>query len=193
MHFSTFIKLLTLDTAEKIRHLSPYKKQGGVDYYKGYRAAAQRLMSGNHTPSEARKLVERSVLPASIDANHNIFDAVVSWLSRQQGSYFAPARSLWTSPNRVFSVKIEPEIGIERGARKSVIAVYPRAEPPLNRDRAGAALLMLQQAQKGVGTTVFGILDAHRQKAFWSPTNLSSAVLDAEVATIESELVRLGR
>ena len=86
---------------------------------------------------------------------------------------------------------IEPEIGLEGASKTKVLAVYPRREPRLNRDKAGAGILLLRKAYKGVGNEEFGILDAYGEKSYWSPTNVSSALLDAETATIESELKRI--
>ena len=51
--------------------------------------------------------------------------------------------------------------------------------------------MLLQKAYKGNRNEDFGILDAYGQKAFWSPTNVSSTLLDIEISTIENELKRI--
>lgn len=98
---------------------------------------------------------------------------------------------MWPSPLKIFSIHIEPEICIEKGDIRRVLAVYPRREHRLNRDKAGAGVMLLQKAYKGNRNEDFGILDAYGQKAFWSPTNVSSTLLDIEISTIENELKRI--
>jgi hypothetical protein len=41
------------------------------------------------------------------------------------------------------------------------------------------------------GNEEFGVLDAYGEKAYWSPTNVSAALLDREIATIDAELKRI--
>lgn len=119
------------------------------------------------------------------------FEKVADWLDKQSGKRIAPARGVWPSPENYFSVHIEPEIGLENGERKRILAVYPRREPRLNRDKAGAGIVLLRRAYKGSGDEEFGILDAYGAKAYWSPTNVSAALLDREIATIDAELKRI--
>jgi hypothetical protein len=123
--------------------------------------------------------------------NVEIFEHAANWLEKQKGRRVAPSRGVWPSPSKVFSVHIEPEIGLEVGETKKIIAVYPRREPRLNRDTAGAGLLLLRKGYRGTGTEEFAILDAYGEKAFRSPTNVSAALLDREIQTIEGELARI--
>lgn len=123
--------------------------------------------------------------------NIEIFEHVADWLVKQPGKRIAPSRGVWPSPEKCFSVHIEPEIGLEQGGKTKILAVYPRREPRLNRDKAGAGIILLRRAYKGVGGEEFGILDAFDGKAYWSPTNVSAALLDREIATIDAELKRI--
>jgi hypothetical protein len=191
MHFSTFLKFLTLDTGDKIRQLENYAKPGGFDFYRPSRDGI--LNYAAHSKSRASVVADIGKQAAQNSASHNveIFENAVNWLDKQVGTKIAPSRGVWPSPEKVFSIHIEPEIGLEKGGETRVIAVYPRREPRLNRDKAGAGILLLQKAYKGTGKEDFGILDAHGQKAFWSPTNVSSSILDIEIATIERELKRI--
>lgn len=191
MHFSTFLKFLTLDTGDKIRQLESYATPGGFDFYRSSRNGV--LEYSAH--GRARKLVTQDIVktaPANA-AGHNveIFEHVANWLDKQKGSRIAPARGVWPSPEKTFSVHIEPEIGLDTGEKRKVIAVYPRREPRLNRDKAGAGVILLRRAYKGGGQEDFGILDAYDSKAYWSPTNVSEALLDREIATIDAELKRI--
>jgi hypothetical protein len=123
--------------------------------------------------------------------NVEIFEHAANWLEKQKGKRVVPSRGVWPSPDKVFSVHIEPEIGIDTGERKKVIAVYPRKEPRLNSDTAGAGILLLRRGYRGGGEEEFAILDAYAERAFRSPTNVSNALLDREIQTIEGELQRI--
>lgn len=192
MHFSTFLKFLTLDTGDKIRHLENYATPGGFDFYRPSRDGV--LQYSAHGRSREKVMGDIAQMAAMNSVAHNIeiFEHVADWLDKQRkGKQITPSRGVWPSPRKNFSVHIEPEVGLEIGDKKSILAVYPRREPRLNRDKAGAGILLLQRAYKGVGDEKFGILDAYGAKAFWSPTNVSSALLEREIETIDSELERI--
>jgi hypothetical protein len=191
MHFSTFLKFLTLDTGDKIWQLESYATPGGFDFY---RSSRDGMLQHSAHGRDRKKVVEDIAKLAPTNAvahNVEIFDHSADWLAKQKGNRVAPSRGVWPSPGKCFSVHIEPEIALEHGNKKKVIAVYPRRNPRLNRDKAGAGIILLQRAYKGHGDEEFGILDAYDERAFWSPTNVSSALLDREIETIDGELRRI--
>lgn len=191
MHFSTFLKFLTLDTGDKIRHLEGYSTPGGFDFYRSSRDGV--LQHSAHGRSRERVIKDIANIAPHNAVAHNveIFEHAANWLEKQKGQRVVPSRGVWPSPNKIFSVHIEPEIGLIAGGTKKIVAVYPRREPRLNRDTAGAGVLLLRRAYRGVGDEEFCILDAYGEKAFKSPTNVSNALLDREIKTIEGELQRI--
>lgn len=191
MHFSTFLKFPTLDTGDKIRQLESYLTPGGFDFYRPSRDGVLQYSAHGRSRTLVAQDVSKNSTSSSATHNVEIFENVANWLDKQKGQRIAPSRGVWPSPKKRFSVHIEPEIGLELMGRQKIIAVYPRRDPRLNRDKAGAGTLLLQRAYKGTGNEDFGILDAYGQKAFWSPTNVSSALLDREIETIDSELERI--
>lgn len=194
MHFATFLKFLTLNTGDKIRDLEKYAEPGGFDFYRSSRDGTMQHCA--HGRSRERVLTDIRASPAAntIERNCEIFEATASWLKKQTGHRFAASRGVWASPDRIFSVHIEPEIAFGGKARQNIVAVYPRKASRINRDQAGAGIILLQRAYRGSGEERFGVLDAYAQKAYWSPTNVSEALLDSEIATMENELKRiLGR
>lgn len=191
MHFSTFLKFLTLDTGDKIRHLEGYSTPGGFDFYRPSRNGVLEFSAHGKSRKSVMQDITKTAATNAVAHNIEIFEKAADWLEKQQGTRVAPSRGVWPSPNKCFSVHIEPEIGLEVGNRKKVIAVYPRREPRLNRDKAGAGVVLLRRAYQGSGTEEFGILDAYGNKAYWAPTNVSEALLDREIATIDAELHRI--
>jgi len=191
MHFSTFLKFLTLDTGDKIRHLEGYATPGGFDFYRSSRDGVLQFSAHGRDRNKVMTDIAKLAPHNAVAHNIEIFEYTANWLDKQKGARIAPSRGVWPSPGRHFSVHIEPEIGLEQSGSKKIIAVYPRREPRLNRDKAGAGIVLLQRAYKGTGGEEFGILDAYGSKAYWSPTNVSAALLDREIATIDAELERI--
>ncbi|MEM0988698.1 MAG: hypothetical protein AAGK00_07435 [Pseudomonadota bacterium] len=190
MHFATFLKFLTQNTGEKIRDLEKYGEPGGFDFYRGSRDGV--LAYCAHGRSRDAILRDIGAGPQNtVVRNREIFIAAADWLDDQRGNRHAPSRGVWASPNGVFSVHIEPEISLSRGRTTDVVAVYPRREPRINRDQAGAGVLLLRRAYNGNGNERFGVLDAAGRRVHWSPTNFSDAILEREIETIESELERI--
>ena len=191
MHFSTFLKFLTLDTGDKIRQLESYASPGGFDFYRTSRDGVLQFSAHGRSRKAVAQDIAKLAPSNAIAHNIEIFDKAADWLEKQSGKRIAPSRGVWPSPEKCFSVHIEPEIGLEQGEKKKIIAVYPRREPRLNRDKAGAGVVLLRRAYKGFGVEDFGILDAYGEKAYWAPTNVSEALLDREIATIDAELMRI--
>lgn len=191
MHFSTFLKLLTLDTGDKIRHLEGYATPGGFDFYRTSRDGVLQHSAHGRTRDRVVKDIKSLASPNAVEHNVEIFEHVADWLGKQKGKRFAPSRGVWPSPRKIFSVHIEPEIGLEVGQAKRIFAVYPRRDPRLNRDIAGAGVILLGRGYRGHGGEEFGVLDAYGERAFKSPTNVSNALLDREIETIEGELTRI--
>lgn len=192
MHFSTFLKFLTLDTGDKIRQLESYATPGGFDFYRPSRDGVLQFSAHGRSRKNVVADIAKTASTNSVAHNIEIFDHVADWLEKQKANHrIAPSRGVWPSPKKKFSVHIEPEIGLENNSQQRILAVYPRREPRLNRDKAGAGIILLRRAYQGSGDEEFGILDAYGAKAFWSPTNVSSALLEREIDIIDSELERI--
>jgi hypothetical protein len=191
MHFSTFLKFLTLDTGDKIRQLEGYATPGGFDFYRSSRDGIFQHCAHGSARQKIIEDIAKTPPHNAVAHNVEIFEHAANWLEKQKGKRVAPARGVWPSPNKIFSVHIEPEIGLQIGKNTRIVAVYPRKEPRLNRDKAGAGLLLLKRGYKGQSDEEFAILDAYGEKAFASPTNVSGALLEREIETIEGELKRI--
>jgi hypothetical protein len=191
MHFATFLKFLTQSTGEKIRDLAKYEKGKGFDFYRTSRDGVASLCDNSKSLDEVLLTIESQAPSNGTERNREIAENTYQWLKRQSGVGATAPKGIWRSPNKVFSVQIEPEILLSNSGVDRVLAVYPRKEPRINRDQAGAGLLVLAAAYIGGGGEKFGILDAYAQKAFWSPTNASKAILDHDVAMIENELAKV--
>lgn len=191
MHFATFLKLLTLNTGDKLRDLERYSKPGGFDFYRSSREGVAQHLTHGRSRDEVIKDIEATASASSRDRNRDIFERVADWITSQSGKPEVPNKGVWRSPNKIFSIHIEPEIALSNKSGQQVIAVYPRRDTRINRDQAGAGLLLLGRGYRRSGDESFGILDAFGNKVHRTPTNVSERVLDNEISFIESELKRI--
>jgi len=192
LHFATFLKLLALSTGDKMRAIAKYgDADGGFDYWKPLRSGciqycahgASRPRVHSHITSNAGSTNETRCIEK--------FEITANWMDRQAGQGFAPNRGVWRSPTGAFSVHIEPEIGFETSNRNKITAVYPTSSASLNRETAGAGILLLSQNYRDRSDEVFGIFEVDTNRCYRTPTNNSEGVLLADIATIDAAFARL--
>lgn len=70
MHFSTFLKFLTLDTGDKIRQLEAYSTPGGFDFYRSSRDGV--LQYSAHSRPRKNVVQDIAKLAPQNAAAHNI-------------------------------------------------------------------------------------------------------------------------
>lgn len=192
MHFATFLKLLTQDNGDKIRDLEKYGKPGGWDFWRPLRDGMDSFVGHGRSRADIESDVRVNSTQTSQQRNLEVFAQAADWFERQSGVGFLPNRGVWRSPGRVFSVQIEPEIGLEvRNGSQLVVAIYGRNEPRIRRDYAGAAIVLLERAYRRNQDVTFGILDAAGNTLHRARSNVSEQLLDAEIAFIERELTRI--
>ncbi|MGV0910859.1 hypothetical protein [Martelella sp. FOR1707] len=191
MHFATFLKLLTLNMGDKIRDLERYAKPGGFDFYRPSRDGIVKHCSAGRTRENVLRDIENSATTKSVDRNKEVFERVAVWVAGHPGQASIPKRAVWRSPHKTFSVHIEPELSYQAKNAQHVVAIYPSKDVRINRDQAGAGLILLSRGYRGSGNEKFGILDAFAGKVHRTPTNISERLLENEIATIETELSRI--
>lgn len=192
MHFSTFLKFLTLSDGDRVRELEAYSEPGGFDFYRPLREASTALVADGHSVERCTNSIRARCNDRNRGHNLEAFQRVVDFMARQRQIAERPVKSVWRSPRRVFSVHIEPEFLITRQGIRTAVAVYPRAQTSLNRDTAGAGIVLLRNAYRGE-VDGYGILDAMAGNAYWTPTNVSERVLQSVVGFIETQLTEMSR
>jgi len=192
MHFATFLKLLTQDTGDKIRDLEKYGRPGGYDFWRPLRDGMDGLVGHGRLQSKVQADIAANASANSKKRNLEVFDQAAEWFAKQAGTGFFPNRGVWKSPAGMFSVQIEPEIGLEKkNGQQLVAAIYGRAAPRIRRDQAGAAIILLERTYKSNADIEFGILDAAAGKLHKAKSNVSEALLEAETKFIDEQLARV--
>ena len=186
LHFSTFLKLLASPTGERIRSISKYAQPGGFDYWRSLRTGIAMMALPDTTVADARLYVHDNSGGNNRDNCLDRFDNISSWVNRQSGALSEVSqRGVWTSPNEVFSVYIEPELEIIGRNGSRVIAFYPTEQPALNRDVAGSGILLLRRYYGEGSNSQFQIYDVNRNLCHRTPTNVSGELLNADISDIE--------
>ncbi len=85
MHFSTFLKFLTLDTGDKIRQLENYAKPGGIDYYKTSCDAVLKYSVHGMSQKNAIAAIAKSAPQNAVSHNIEIFENVASGWTNKLG------------------------------------------------------------------------------------------------------------
>lgn len=192
MHFATFLKLLTQDRGDQIRDLEKYGTPGGWDFWRPLRDGMSAFVGHGRSFEAVREDIEVNAAGNSRARNIEVFEQAAEWVSKQSGTGFIPNRGVWKSPGGMFSVQIEPEIGLERrNGRQLIVALYGRAEPRIRRDQAGAATILLESSYRSNADIEFGILDAAAGTLHKARTNVSQSLLEAETHFIDEQLARI--
>ena len=83
MHFSTFLKFLTLDTGDKIRQLENYAKPGGFDFYRPSRDAVLNYSAHGKSFKSVVQDIAKQAGQNTVGHNTEIFENVARWLDKQ--------------------------------------------------------------------------------------------------------------
>jgi hypothetical protein len=190
---SKFAKLVSCNHAELIRELAPYETPGGYDFYGALKEAVFDYFASDENEREA--LAKLKGISGDNERQKSVsnFQTIVAWRKKNKGNPFVPPRAVWRSPNKVFSVKVTPEIGLEVGGKRRILSLYCTLQPSLTPTSAGVARLLAIEALKGEvdATDTIGLFDVPRNRVFQTSPNIAQKVLIASVESIEREFQRL--
>jgi hypothetical protein len=85
MHFSTFLKFLTLDTGDKIRQLESYATPGGFDYYRSSRNGVLEFSAHGRDRKRVAQDIAKTAPQNAVAHNIEIFENTADWLEKQPG------------------------------------------------------------------------------------------------------------
>lgn len=129
--------------------------------------------------TDAKKLTS---YPAAIDG-------YLRFVGSKRFVYFEPPRTAWCEGG--LSIRVNPELGLERNGKRCVAKLYFKADPVLNKKRADVVLGLMQMALADDLTdgTVPMIVDVQRGKPY-EPT-VEVADLDVLVAAEAAAFMRM--
>jgi len=125
--FSAFLGMLFLTERSqrtKIKkRLTPAKK-GGIDYHLPFRQAARQLISDGRPLEEVITLLQRIKQDARRISAVNGIKQLAEWDLLQGSKPLKFDHALYKSPNGVFQVKFEPDMGLDIGGRYTAIHIW---------------------------------------------------------------------
>lgn len=189
---STFVKLVSQRTEEKLREIAKYERPGGFDRYQfAKEGLTDHIVLGKPLGDVIADL------PGSdqnfVDANADVVSAVADWKKKFGGKGIDSPRGIWRSPNDKFSIAIKPEFGVEKGGRRHFVSIYSHGSVRPTATSVGAGLLAASAALRDSleETDIVCFLDVRLPKLYKKAPNLSQKVLDSEVAFFEAEFEKV--
>jgi hypothetical protein len=166
---TSFLKILTKGTPQKVNEYNKYLTPGGYDFYWQLKEAAHAHTVGGESFSTCAKPIEETA--RDVERKHNLegLKALSKWLKRHNViEYFDGPASTWPSPEGLLSVKLEPEFGAVVNGQRRLIQIWNSKGATLTRIVAGVGIYLLE---KGLCTGEYenckaGILDLRRSSLF---------------------------
>jgi hypothetical protein len=179
---TTFLKLLTRGTPEKVGEYSKYLSPGGYDYYWSLKAAASELTINGKPLGECEAQIKGSVRRAS-ELEHNLsgLNSLAKWVAVQKGAFFKPPHAICWSPKKHLGVKLEPEFGLKTSEGSRIITLWNAKTSELSQRVAGVGIYLMKQHLRldGHPNCEFSIFDLRKQRSFVAlepPTHIASMV-----------------
>lgn len=189
--FSTFLKTLSLGTAQKNAHFAKYQQKGGYDFYWRLKSACEQLCNGASV-EEAFEVVEAISSPT--ERQHNVlgFTSVRDWTKKNGASFFVPPAGSLKSASGRLKVKLEPELGVVVGGKRMVVALWNSKDVALKPPIAGVGVHVLRSnlAVGDYSNCTFHVLNTRNNKLFdvsSIPKN-ANTILKADLAAIDNLL-----
>lgn len=183
---TSFLKILTKGTPQKVREYSKYLQPGGYDFYWSLKIASHAHTVGGETLLECSKPI--SDITRDVERKHNLagLQSLSKWLKKYNVTKFfdAPADAC-KSPEGFLTVKLEPEFGIVMNDQRRVVQVW-NTKDSLTRTAAGVGIYLLQNhlCKEGFADCRAGVLDLRKRNLFIAdalPPNMG-AIVASELA-----------
>lgn len=192
MLLPTFLKSLLQPTTEKARDYRRYSRPGGYDYYQSLKRAAQtRTVQGRTLELAAAQI---ATIGNAAERQHNLeaLHRLDEWLKRRKGHFFVPPSGLMRSPNKILTVKLSPEFGVELKDKRMAVALWSTKDPKLTPTAAGIGVYMMQSVLKlgPFSDCTFHVLDLRENRLYGAASipNQAAGMLSAEFILAEALL-----
>jgi hypothetical protein len=167
---TTFLKCLELSTQEKLRQYALYDQPGGYDFYTHLKRNASAVSSGSKRWDGAQAAIDRISAGPERKHNKSALEALRRWVERRNAKLFEPPEGLVRSPNKLLTVRLSPELGVEFKGTRHVVALWPTQNTVLSRRVAGIGVMLLQEELAGgeFADCEFNVLDLRANRIYGS-------------------------
>lgn len=187
MAASTFLKLMSQRSEEKLRDLSAYDRPGGYDAHRNLRLAiAEGTSDGTidhlHDALSAIPVVQERARALELEP------LIERKLLEQSDVFVTPPQLTWTAPNRGFSVNLHPDVGMQQGNHVLYAFLYFHSKVRPTSTTAGA---LIHLAKRELGPLVgeadeFAVIDVRTGDTFKKVMRFSPDLLAKEVRDLDS-------
>jgi hypothetical protein len=165
---SSFLKILSQGTPQKIREYGKYLTPGGYDFYWQLKDAAFALTVGGKTFDDCVQPINQ--IKRDVERKHNYegLKNLRKWISGQSCSFFPAPQGSCSSPKGYLKVKLEPEFGLQEGDKRRLIYIWNCKGTELKPVIAGVGIYMMQKhlAAGDYSDCSCGLLDLRKRRLF---------------------------
>jgi hypothetical protein len=179
---TSFLKILTKGTPQKVREYSRYLSPGGYDFYWQLKEAAHAFTVGGESFADCAKPIEEST--RDVERKHNLecLKSLRKWLDKNKlTEFFDPPVGSCSSPGGLVTVRLEPEFGTVLNGQHRIVQLWNCKGTNLSRNVAGVGIYLLEK-HLCIGDFAHckaGILDLRRRELFAAdalPPNIEAMV-----------------
>lgn len=188
---TSFLKILTKGTPQKVSEYKRYLTPGGYDFYWRLKVAAHRHTVGGEAFADCAKGIEEST--NEVERKHNLagLKSLRKYIDKHKLTEFfeAPA-GICSSPQGFVKIKLEPEFGSVVNGQRRIVQLWNCSGSNLTRTIAGVGIYLLQKelCQGEFSDCKPGILDLRKRQLY-----LAEALPASIEAMVTSELAWLDR
>jgi hypothetical protein len=187
---TSFLKILTKGTPQKVREYSKYLTPGGYDFYWRLKEAAHALTVGGDSFTDCAKSIEE--INGDVERKHNLdgLKSLSKWINKNKPTeFFVAPTDICSSPGGLVKIKLEPEFGMVMKGQRRLVQVWNSKGSNLTRTAAGVGIFLLQKhlCLGDFAECKGGILDLRRRELFVSdalPSNIA-AMVTSELAWLD--------
>jgi len=187
---SSFLKILSKGTPQKVQEYGKYLTPGGYDFYWRLKDAARALTVEGKSFAECVKPIE--AISRAVEKAHNLegLKSLQRWLEvAAAATFFRPPAANCSSPEGLMNVKLEPEFGIVIDGHRRLVQIWNSKGGTLNRTIAGAGIYLIQEylCRAEFGDCEGAVLDLRKRELYLAaaiPPNIPMIVA-SELAWVD--------
>ena len=187
---TSFLKILTKGTPQKVSEYSKYLTPGGYDFYWQLKQAAHSLTVGGESFAECAKSINE--ITRDVERKHNLdgLKSLSKWLAKNNiAQCFSPPVGSASSPGKFVTIKLEPEFGAVMDGKRRLIQLWNSKGSNLSRVVAGVGIYLIQKTicVGDFADCKGGILDLRKRELYVAdalPTNVE-AMIASEFAWLD--------
>jgi hypothetical protein len=179
---TSFLKILTKGTPQKVQEYSKYLTPGGYDFYWRLKETAHALTVGGESFADCAKSIAE--INGDVERKHNLdgLKSLAEWINKHKPTeFFGAPGDFCASPAGLVKIRLEPEFGMVMNGQRRIVQLWNSKGSNLTRTAAGVGIYLLQKhlCIGDFADCKGGILDLRRRELFVSdalPANIEAMV-----------------